>query len=35
MTEHIRLEVNGHKHSIAVDDPDMPLLYALHRSRSC
>ena len=29
MTEPIRLEVNGHPHSIVVDDPDMPLLYAL------
>jgi nicotinate dehydrogenase subunit A len=29
MAEHIRLEVNGKSHSITVDDPQMPLLYAL------
>jgi nicotinate dehydrogenase subunit A len=29
MGEHIRLEVNGKSHTIEVDDPDMPLLYAL------
>jgi nicotinate dehydrogenase subunit A len=29
MAERIRLEVNGKSHSIKVDDPDMPLLYAL------
>jgi nicotinate dehydrogenase subunit A len=29
MAERIHLEVNGKPHAIAVDDPDMPLLYAL------
>jgi aerobic-type carbon monoxide dehydrogenase small subunit (CoxS/CutS family) len=29
MAQHIRLEVNGKSHVIEVDDPDMPLLYAL------
>ena len=29
MAERIQLEVNGKSHSIEVDDPDMPLLYAL------
>ncbi len=29
MAERIRLEVNGKTHVIAVDDPQMPLLYAL------
>ncbi len=29
MAERIRLEVNGKSHTIEVDDPDMPLLYAL------
>jgi nicotinate dehydrogenase subunit A len=29
MAERIRLEVNGKTHNIQVDDPDMPLLYAL------
>jgi aerobic-type carbon monoxide dehydrogenase small subunit (CoxS/CutS family) len=29
MVERIVLEVNGVAHSVAVDDPDMPLLYAL------
>jgi aerobic-type carbon monoxide dehydrogenase small subunit (CoxS/CutS family) len=29
MAERIRLVVNGKPHSITVDDPDMPLLYAL------
>jgi aerobic-type carbon monoxide dehydrogenase small subunit (CoxS/CutS family) len=29
MVERIALEVNGVEHSVAVDDPDMPLLYAL------
>jgi aerobic-type carbon monoxide dehydrogenase small subunit (CoxS/CutS family) len=29
MGERMTLEVNGTSHSIAVDDPDMPLLYAL------
>jgi aerobic-type carbon monoxide dehydrogenase small subunit (CoxS/CutS family) len=29
MAQHIKLEVNGKAHVIEVDDPDMPLLYAL------
>ena len=29
MGEHIHLEVNGKSHLIEVDDPNMPLLYAL------
>ena len=29
MAQRIRLEVNGKPHDIAVDDPNMPLLYAL------
>jgi aerobic-type carbon monoxide dehydrogenase small subunit (CoxS/CutS family) len=29
MVERIRLEVNGAEHVVEVDDPDMPLLYAL------
>lgn len=29
MTQKITLEVNGQVHDIEVDDPDMPLLYAL------
>ena len=29
MAQRIRLEVNGKKHTIEADDPDMPLLYAL------
>jgi nicotinate dehydrogenase subunit A len=29
MAHQIRLEVNGKAHTIAVDDPEMPLLYAL------
>jgi aerobic-type carbon monoxide dehydrogenase small subunit (CoxS/CutS family) len=29
MAQRIRLEVDGKSHTIAVDDPDMPLLYAL------
>ncbi|HEY7299347.1 MAG TPA: (2Fe-2S)-binding protein [Xanthobacteraceae bacterium] len=29
MTEHFTLEVDGRLHQIEVDDPDMPLLYAL------
>jgi nicotinate dehydrogenase subunit A len=29
MAHQIRLEVNGKAHTITVDDPDMPLLYAL------
>jgi nicotinate dehydrogenase subunit A len=29
MAQQIRLEVNGKAHSITVDDPEMPLLYAL------
>jgi nicotinate dehydrogenase subunit A len=29
MAQHIRLEVNGKAHTITVDDPQMPLLYAL------
>ena len=29
MAQRIRLEVNGKSHTIEVDDPDMPLLYAL------
>jgi aerobic-type carbon monoxide dehydrogenase small subunit (CoxS/CutS family) len=29
VTEHFTLKVDGRLHQIAVDDPDMPLLYAL------
>jgi nicotinate dehydrogenase subunit A len=29
MTERIVLDVNGTSHAIDIDDPDMPLLYAL------
>src|SRR5487761_2123814 len=29
MAQRIRLEVNGKSHTIEVDDPEMPLLYAL------
>jgi nicotinate dehydrogenase subunit A len=29
MTQNIQLMVNGTRHDLAVDDPDMPLLYAL------
>jgi nicotinate dehydrogenase subunit A len=29
MAQNVRLEVNGKAHSITVDDPEMPLLYAL------
>jgi nicotinate dehydrogenase subunit A len=29
MTQKMTLTVNGHQHKISVDDPDMPLLYAL------
>ena len=29
MTEHIVLNVDGKSHSLTVDDPEMPLLYAL------
>src|ERR1700686_4592861 len=29
MVERVVLEVNGTSHSLALDDPDMPLLYAL------
>ena len=29
MAQKMTLNVNGHRHTISVDDPDMPLLYAL------
>jgi nicotinate dehydrogenase subunit A len=29
MAQQVRLEVNGKAHSITIDDPEMPLLYAL------
>ena len=29
MTERIVLHVNGASHAVEVDDPEMPLLYAL------
>ena len=29
MAQHLTLTVNGKAQAIAVDDPDMPLLYAL------
>ena len=29
MAQKMTLNVNGHRQTISVDDPDMPLLYAL------
>jgi hypothetical protein len=34
MTEPIALRANGTSRSIEIDDPDMPLLYALHGETS-